>query len=85
MFKNIPIVHIHGGEITEGSFDNLIRHSITKIAHIHFVSTVKSKNRVIQMGENPSRVFNVGSLGIDNINRINLLKLKEIEKELKLN
>ena len=60
---NIPIAHIHGGELTEGAIDDVLRHSITKLAHIHFTSTMIYKKRVIQMGEQPKSVFNVGSLG----------------------
>ena len=78
----IPIAHIHGGEITEGAFDDSIRHAITKLSHLHFVTTEKYKNRVIQMGENRKNVHNVGSLGVENTQRIKLLKKKEIEKKL---
>ena len=81
----IPIAHIHGGEITEGAFDDSIRHAITKLSHLHFVTTEKYKNRVIQMGENRKNVHNVGSLGVENTQRIKLLKKKEIEKKLNFN
>jgi len=80
MVSRIPIAHIAGGETTEGAIDEAIRHSITKMSHIHFVSTEDYKNRVIQLGENPNTVFNVGALGIDNIKKLNLLKRKELEK-----
>lgn len=63
----IPIAHIHGGEVTEGASDDMIRHSITKLSKIHFTSTEKYRKRVIQLGENPSFVYNVGALGMDNI------------------
>ena len=87
MIARIPIAHIHGGEKTEGAFDESIRHSITKMSHLHFTATKKYKNRVIQLGEDPSRVFNVGGMGIENIKRLELLNKKEFEKsiEFKLN
>lgn len=78
----IPIVHIHGGEVTEGAYDDAIRHSITKMSAIHFTSTAVYRNRVIQLGEQPERVFNVGAIGLDNFKSLHLLSLKEIEKEL---
>ncbi len=79
----IPIIHIHGGEVTEGAIDEAFRHSITKMSHLHFTSTEEYKKRVIQLGEDPGRVFNVGALGIDNINNTKLLSKKDLEKELK--
>ena len=82
MILKIPIAHIHGGEITKGAFDDSIRHAITKLSHLHFVTTEIYKNRVIQMGENRKNVHNVGSLGVENTQRIKLLKKKEIEKKL---
>ena len=87
MIARIPIAHIHGGETTEGAFDESIRHSITKMSHLHFTATDEYKNRVIQLGEDPSRVFNVGGMGIENIKRLELLNKKEFEKsiEFKLN
>ena len=87
MIARIPIAHIHGGEKTEGAFDESIRHSITKMSHLHFTATNEYKNRVIQLGENPSRVFNVGGMGIENIKRLKLLSKDEFEKsiEFKLN
>ena len=87
MIARIPIAHIHGGEKTEGAFDESIRHSITKMSHLHFAATEEYKNRVIQLGENPSRVFNVGGMGIENIKRLKLLTKDEFEKsiEFKLN
>ncbi|MFY9084673.1 UDP-N-acetylglucosamine 2-epimerase [Aliarcobacter cryaerophilus] len=87
MIARIPIAHLHGGEITEGAFDESIRHSITKMSHLHFTATNEYKNRVIQLGENPSRVFNVGGMGIENIKRLKLLSKDEFEKsiEFKLN
>ncbi len=65
--EKIPIAHIHGGEITEGAVDDCIRHAITKMSYIHFTSTEIYRQRVIQMGEEPDRVFNVGALGVENI------------------
>lgn len=87
MIARIPIAHIHGGETTEGAFDESIRHSITKMSHLHFTATNEYKNRVIQLGEDPSRVFNVGGMGIENIKRLKLLSKDEFEKsiEFKLN
>ena len=87
MIARIPIAHIHGGEKTEGAFDESIRHSITKMSHLHFTATEEYKNRVIQLGENPNKVFNVGGMGIENIKRLKLLTKDEFEKsiEFKLN
>lgn len=81
----IPIAHIHGGEITEGAFDDQIRHAITKLSHLHFVTTEKYKKRILQMGENKKNIYNVGSLGVENIKRIKFLKKNVIEKKLKFN
>ncbi|RRS31271.1 MAG: UDP-N-acetylglucosamine 2-epimerase [Epsilonproteobacteria bacterium (ex Lamellibrachia satsuma)] len=82
MIARIPITHLHGGETTEGAFDESIRHSITKMSHLHFTATQEYKDRVIQMGEDPSRVFNVGGLGIDNIKKLQLLTKEEFEKSI---
>lgn len=79
MIARIPIAHLHGGEATEGSIDESIRHSITKMSHLHFVAAEEYRNRVIQLGEQPERVFNVGGLGIDNILHIKLLERDELE------
>ncbi|KIC63412.1 UDP-N-acetylglucosamine 2-epimerase [Chryseobacterium taiwanense] len=81
IFK-IPIAHLHGGEITEGAYDDAIRHSITKMSHLHFTSTDEYRNRVIQMGENPQNVFNVGAIGLDNIRDLKLLSKEELEADL---
>ena len=78
LFARIPIAHIHGGETTEGAFDEAIRHSITKMAWWHFVAADEYKNRVIQLGEDPARVFNVGGLGVDAIKKAKLLSKKEL-------
>jgi GDP/UDP-N,N'-diacetylbacillosamine 2-epimerase (hydrolysing) len=80
--SRIPIAHLHGGETTEGSFDEAIRHSITKMSHLHFVAAEEYRSRVIQLGEQPERVFNVGGLGIDNILRLKLLTRDELEVAL---
>lgn len=82
MLMNIPIAHIHGGEITEGAVDEQIRHSITKMAYLHFTSTEQYRKRVIQLGENPKRVFCTGAPGIDNILNLKLLEKDALEKEL---
>lgn len=78
----IPIAHIHGGELTEAAVDDALRHSITKMATLHFVSTDVYKRRVMQMGELPHCVFNVGALGLDNLKNTRLLSRKELEKKL---
>ena len=82
MIFNIPIAHLHGGEITQGAFDESIRHSITKMSHLHFTATDEYKNRVIQLGEEPNRVFNVGGMGIENIKRLKLLSKDEFEESI---
>lgn len=78
----IPIGHIHGGESTQGAIDEAIRHSITKMSYWHFVATDEYKNRVIQLGENPSRVYNVGGLGVDSIKKSNLISKKELTNKM---
>ena len=82
MITKIPIAHIHGGEITEGSWDDCIRHSITKMSHLHFTATEEYRNRVIQLGEDPSRVFNIGGMGIENLKRLKLLNKNQFEKSI---
>ena len=82
MILGIPIAHIHGGETTEGVIDEAIRHSITKMSHIHFTANGEYKNRVIQLGEQPDRVFNVGGLGIENIIRLDLLSRDAFEESI---
>ena len=77
----IPVAHLHGGEVTVGAFDESFRHSITKMSHIHFVAAEEYRNRVIQLGENPELVFNVGGLGVDAISKINLLTKEEFENK----
>jgi len=78
IFANIPIAHIHGGEVTEGAFDDMIRHSITKMATYHFTSTNVYRNRVIKMGEDPSLVQNVGAVGLENIRKLELLSKEDM-------
>lgn len=82
LVARIPIAHLHGGETTEGAFDEAMRHSITKMAHLHFTSTEVYRRRVIQLGEDPRRVFNVGAPGLDNIARLNLLSREMLEESL---
>ena len=82
LLANIPIAHISGGDVTEGAYDDAIRHSITKMSHLHFTSTEVYRNRVIQLGEEPSRVYNVGSTGIDNIKQLQLMDKKSLEENL---
>jgi GDP/UDP-N,N'-diacetylbacillosamine 2-epimerase (hydrolysing) len=83
VFK-IPVAHIHGGEKTEGAFDEALRHSITKMSHLHFVANQEYLHRVIQLGEDPKTVFDVGGLGVDIIKNMKLLSRKEIELALSL-
>lgn len=82
MIARIPVAHCHGGESTEGLIDESIRHSITKMSHLHFTSTIEYRNRVIQLGEQPNRVFHVGALGIENINRLKLLNKQDFESSI---
>jgi len=79
MINRIPVAHFHGGESTEGLIDEPIRHSVTKMSHLHFTSTEIYRNRVIQLGEQPDTVFNVGALGIESINKLKLLNRKDFE------
>lgn len=82
LVARIPIIHLHGGEVTEGAFDEAIRHSITKMSHLHFVATDEYRRRIIQLGETPNRVFVVGGLGVENISRLKLLSQLELEVAL---
>jgi GDP/UDP-N,N'-diacetylbacillosamine 2-epimerase (hydrolysing) len=82
LVARIPIAHIHGGELTEGSFDDALRHSITKMSHLHFVSAEEYRNRVLQLGESPDRVLNVGGLGVENIRKSNLLSKRALEESM---
>lgn len=79
---NLPIAHIHGGEITEGAYDDAIRHAVTKMSHLHFTSTEEYRRRIIQMGEDPSRVFYVGAMGVENARNVPLLTREELEQSL---
>ena len=81
--ENIPIAHIHGGESTVGAIDEAIRHSITKMSTFHFPSTKEYKKRIIQMGENPKRVYMVGSLGVERIKKMKFLSKDALEKKIK--
>lgn len=82
LVARLPVAHIHGGEQTQGAFDEAIRHAITKMSHLHFTSTEQYRKRVIQLGEHPETVFNVGATGIDNINKLKLLTRSEFEKSI---
>lgn len=82
LIARIPVAHLCGGDTTEGAFDESVRHSITKMSHLHFVTNSIAVNRVKQLGENPEHIYNVGSPGIDNIKKINLLSKQELEEKL---
>lgn len=82
LFYKIPVAHLHGGEITEGAYDDCIRHAITKMSHLHFTATEAYRNRVIQLGEQPDRVFSVGAIGVENIKRTPLLSKEELERSI---
>jgi GDP/UDP-N,N'-diacetylbacillosamine 2-epimerase (hydrolysing) len=81
-FARIPIAHAHGGEASEGAFDEVLRHSITKMSHLHFVAAEPYRKRVIQLGEDPSRVFVVGGFGLDNLGKLQLLEREALEAAL---
>ncbi len=83
IFK-IPIAHLHGGEITEGAYDDAIRHAITKLSHLHFTSTEAYRKRVIQLGESPENVYNVGAIGLDNIRELTLLTKDQLQEDLNI-
>lgn len=80
----IPIAHLHGGELTAGAYDDAIRHAISKMSSLHFTSTEEYRKRVIQLGEQPDKVFNVGAIGLDNVNNLKLLTKEELEKDLNI-
>lgn len=82
MMMRIPIAHLHGGEVSEGAIDDSIRHCITKMSALHFTSTDEYRERVIQLGEEPERVFNVGALGVENLRMVPLLSKEELEQSL---
>ena len=78
----IPIAHIHGGELTEGAIDDVIRHGLTKMAHLHFVAAPEFRQRVIQLGESPERVFTVGAVGLDSIAKVPIMSPEELQASL---
>ena len=78
----LPIAHLHGGELTEGATDDALRHAITKMSYLHFTSTETYRKRVIQLGEDPARVYNFGAIGIDAIKNLNLLPKDQLEASL---
>lgn len=82
LIMRIPIAHLHGGEITEGAYDDAIRHAISKMANLHFVAAESYRRRVIQMGESPDRVFNVGAIGLDHLRRSPKMSLAELAESL---
>ena len=81
----VPLAHIHGGESTEGAIDEAFRHSITKMSHLHFASCEVYRQRIIQLGEAPDRVFNVGALGVENIRRMALMERNELAESIGFN
>lgn len=82
MIARIPIAHLYGGEKTEGAVDEAIRHSITKMSQLHFTSTEEYRRRVIQLGEQPDQVYNVGALGVENAKKVNLFSKEELERQI---
>ncbi len=82
LVMRLPVAHIAGGDVTEGAFDDALRHSITKMAHLHFVTNEISRRRVLQLGEDPDRVFNVGHLGLDRLDALPKMSRAALEKEL---
>lgn len=82
MSAKIPIAHLYGGELTEGAIDDSIRHAITKLSYLHFTSCEAYRRRVIQLGEQPQRVYNVGAIGIDNIRKMKLLSIEELSSAI---
>jgi UDP-N-acetylglucosamine 2-epimerase (non-hydrolysing) len=82
MILRIPILHLHGGEITEGAYDDSIRHAITKLSYLHVTANEDYKKRVIQLGESPDRVFNLGAIGLDHISRSSFMSIEELSESL---
>ena len=82
MNEGIPIAHLHGGELTEGAVDDCVRHAVTKMSYLHFTASEMYRNRVIQLGESPDRVFNVGALGVENILHTQLFSYEDICREI---
>lgn len=84
LIARIPVAHLHGGERTEGAYDESIRHAVTKLSHVHFASLEEYRKRILQLGENPERVFTVGAIGIDNIRNKTLLSKKTLSENLRI-
>lgn len=82
LLYGIPIAHISGGDVTEGAYDDAIRHSISKMSHLHFTSAEEYRQRVIQLGEQPDRVFNFGAIGLDNMRKIQFLDRQSLEQSM---
>ncbi|MDB4173105.1 UDP-N-acetylglucosamine 2-epimerase [bacterium] len=82
LMADIPIAHIHGGEVTEGAIDDSLRHAITKMAHVHFAATQDYANRIAQMGEAPGQIYTVGTPGLDNMDRLDLPNRATLERDL---
>jgi UDP-hydrolysing UDP-N-acetyl-D-glucosamine 2-epimerase len=82
LFLRVPVAHIHGGEVTEGAYDDQIRHAISKLSLLHFTSNEVHRKRVVQLGEDPTRVFNVGAIGLDHLERSSLMTVSEISSSL---
>lgn len=82
LVAKVPVAHIHGGETTQGAIDESIRHALTKLSHLHFVAAEAYRQRVIQLGENPDKVFNVGALGLENLKRLELLDRPRLEESI---
>jgi len=81
----VPIAHIHGGELTQGSLDDGFRHCISKMSYLHFVSHKIYKKRLMQLGERPENIYNVGALGVENIFKTNFLSKRDLQKSLRIN
>ena len=82
LFSKTPLIHLVGGDVTEGAFDEAIRHSITKMAHLHFVTNPDSAKRVRQLGEDPSKIFHVGNPGLEHLRRLKLMSKEELSDSL---
>ena len=80
--ENIPIAHLNGGEITEGALDDNYRHCLTKLSYLHFANCEPHRERIIQMGEEPDRVYNVGDTSVDNILNVPLMSIEKLEEEI---
>ena len=82
MVYGIPIAHISGGEITEGAMDDVVRHCITKMSYLHFPACEEYRRRIIQLGEEPNRVFNFGDVGVENVRKMEYLAKAELEQSM---